>query len=118
MQATILRRSSALEAASRQRWTAQLPKLPSELDVDKEMEIHEHEPMGHHLETTSTDSVHDLTALFSVRNLQLLLQEDGGLLVGRFDNSSNEDMVGRGGRGVKKREKVDGLESRTRQYEG
>lgn len=73
--------------------------------------------MGHHLETTSTNSVHDLTALFSVCDLQLLLQEDGGLLVGRLDNSSNEDMIGRGGRGVKKREEVDGLESRTRQYE-
>ena len=79
------------------------------------MKVSEHEPMGHHLETASTDSVHNLTSLFNISNLQLLLQEDGGLLVGGLDNSSDEDMVRRGGRGVKKREEVDGLESRTRQ---
>ena len=37
--------------------------------------------MSHHLKPTSADRVDDLTPLLAVRNLELLLEEDGGLLV-------------------------------------
>jgi hypothetical protein len=38
-------------------------------------------PVGHHLKTTGTDRVDDFGTLFDVGNLELLLQEDRGLLV-------------------------------------
>jgi hypothetical protein len=52
--------------------------------------------MGHHLESPSAYRVNDLGSLFQVSNFEFLLKENGRLLVRRFDNTCNEDMIRRG----------------------
>jgi len=48
-------------------------------------------------------------ALLQVRDFELLLQKDRGLLVRRLDNTCYENMIRRGRGGVKERQEVDGL---------
>lgn len=93
MHETIMRLSSAEVAASRQRWTAQLPKL-HEWSVDIVSQKVMNQPMGHHLEATIADGLDDFASFFSVGDLELLLEEDGCLLVGGANDTSDEDMVG------------------------
>lgn len=52
--------------------------------------------MSHHFETPGTDSIDNLSPLFEVGNLELLLEKYGRLLVRGFDNARNEDVVWRG----------------------
>lgn len=66
--------------------------------------------MSHHFETLCTDSVNNFSAFFGIGHFQLLLEEDGSLLVRGFDNSSNKEMVRWSGRGVQQRKEVDRLE--------
>ena len=66
-------------------------------------------PVGHHLETASADSIDNLTALFTVSDLELLLQEDRCLLVGGLDDARNEDVVRRRRRRMKEGQEVYGL---------
>jgi hypothetical protein len=66
-------------------------------------------PMRHHLEATVADGLDDLAALLDVCNLELLLEEDRGLLIGRLDDPGDEDMVRRRRRRVQQREEVDRL---------
>lgn len=70
---------------------------------------HMNVPMSHHLKTASAYSVHDLRSLLAIRDLELLLKEDGRLLVGRLDDARNKKMIGRAGRGMKEGEEVDRL---------
>lgn len=65
--------------------------------------------MGHHLEAASAYSVYDFSTLLQISNLQLLLKEDGCLLVGGLDDARYEEGVRRGRRRVQKGEKVDRL---------
>ncbi len=81
MQPTILRLSSALAVASRQRWTAQLPKLCKGLEKIGMMGSEMCVPMSHHLETASAYRVDNFGTLVRVGDLELLLQKDGRLLV-------------------------------------
>jgi hypothetical protein len=67
--------------------------------------------MRHHLEATVADGLDDLAALLDVGNLELLLEEDRGLLIGRLDDPSDEDMVRRRRRRVQQREEVNRLQS-------
>jgi len=53
------------------------------------------EAMSHHLESTCTHGIHDLSTFLKVSDLELLLEEDGCLLVGGLDDSLDEDMVWR-----------------------
>jgi hypothetical protein len=52
-------------------------------------------PMRHHLEAAIADGVDNLGTLLDIGHLQLLLQKDRRLLVGRLDNSSHKDVVRR-----------------------
>ena len=52
-------------------------------------------PMRHHVKAASANRVHDLSALLAVGDLQLLLEEYGGLLVGRLDDAGDKQMVRR-----------------------
>lgn len=42
--------------------------------------------MSHHLEAPCTNGVNNLSPFYSIRDFQLLLQENGCLLVGRLDD--------------------------------
>ena len=68
--------------------------------------------MCHHLEAAGADSVDDLAALLAISDLQLLLQEDGCLLVGRLDDARHEDVVRRRRRRMKEGQEVYGLRRR------
>lgn len=65
--------------------------------------------MRHHLEPARANSVDDLGALLNVGDLELLLEEDGRLLVGGFNNASNKEVVRRRRRGMQERQEIDGL---------
>ena len=65
--------------------------------------------MSHHLEALRADGIHNLGALFCVSNLQLLLQKNRRLLIGRLDNARDEKIVRRGRRRMKQRKEVDRL---------
>lgn len=65
--------------------------------------------MGHHLEAASAYSVYNFSTLLQISNLQLLLKEDGCLLVRGLDDARYEEGVRRGRRRVQKGEKVDRL---------
>ena len=67
--------------------------------------------MRHHLETFRTYSIYNLGPLLSVSNLQLLLEEDGSLLVRRLDDTCYEEVVRRSRRGMEKRQEVDRLKT-------
>ena len=49
-----------------------------------------HVPVSHHLETLGTDGVHYLGSLFSIGDLEFLLEEDRCLLVGGLDYTCDE----------------------------
>ena len=49
--------------------------------------------MSHHLKAPSTDSVDDLRTFFGIGDLELLLQENGSLLIGGLDNAGHEQGV-------------------------
>ena len=66
--------------------------------------------MGHHLESASTDCIHNLGPLFDIGDLELLLQEDRRLLIGTLDNAGHEGRIRRGRRRVEQGQKVDGLQ--------
>lgn len=53
--------------------------------------------MGHHLEATSAYSVYNLGTFLQIGHLQLLLKEDGRLLVGGLNDARYEEGVRRGG---------------------
>lgn len=54
--------------------------------------------MCHHLVPTGTYGVDDLGAFVSIGNFKFLLQENGGLLIRRLDNTRDELLI-RGRRG-------------------
>lgn len=65
--------------------------------------------MRHHLEAACTYGIYNFMPFLQVRNLELLLQENRGLLIRRLDDTCDENMIrGRRGR-VKERQEVDGL---------
>lgn len=57
--------------------------------------------MSHHLITTSADGIHDLGSLVCVSDLEFLLQENGRLLIGRLDDTHDEELIGRRRRRMK-----------------
>jgi hypothetical protein len=68
--------------------------------------------MRHHLEATRTYGIYNLMPLFQVRDFELLLQKNRGLLIRRLDNTCYENMIRRRRGGVKERQEVDGLRER------
>ena len=67
--------------------------------------------MRHHLETFRTYGIDNFGSFFSVSNLELLLEEDGSLLVRRLDDTCYEEVVRRSRGGMEKRQEVDRLET-------
>jgi len=94
MHDTILRLSSAVDAASRHLCTAQLPKLTN-VSQKRNVYVLIVLPMGHHFEPTSAYSVNNLAPFFGIGDLELLLEENGRLLVGRLDNARHKDGIRR-----------------------
>jgi hypothetical protein len=66
-------------------------------------------PVGHHLESLGAYSVDDLGALTSISDLEFLLKKYRRLLVRKFNNSRDKEVIWWGRRGVQEREKVDRL---------
>lgn len=67
--------------------------------------------MRHHLETFRTYGIHNLGSFFGISNFELLLKEDGSLLVRRLDDTCYEEVVRRSRGGMEKRQEVDRLET-------
>ncbi len=65
--------------------------------------------MSHHFKAPRTYSVDDFASLLGVGDLEFLLKEDGSLLVGRLDDSGNEEIVRRGGGRMQQRQEIDRL---------
>jgi hypothetical protein len=101
MQLTIFKRSAGVVAASRQRCTAQLPNLFVRVSFHADRWERRDRPVRHHLEAARADGVNDLPAVLGVGDLELLLEEDGRLLVARTDDARYEEVVRRRRRGVK-----------------
>ena len=72
--------------------------------------------MSHHVKPVRAYSVHNLGTFVDIGNFKFLLEEYGSLLVGGLDYTSHENMVGRTGRRVQERQKVDGLRSRYKHF--
>jgi hypothetical protein len=66
--------------------------------------------VGHHLEPPCAYGIDDFGAFLDIRNLELLLEENRRLLIGGLDDTRYKDMIGRRGRRVQKREKIDRLD--------
>jgi hypothetical protein len=101
-----------LEAASKHRWTAQLPKLPKGRELDRLSAlclIQIKLPVGHHLESLGAYSIDDLGTLTRIGDLEFLLKKYRRLLVRKFYNSRDKEMVWWGRGGVQEREEVNRL---------
>ena len=108
MHDTILRLSSAVDAASKHRCTAQLPKL-TERNQNNNVKSLLVLPVGHHFKATSAYSVNNFASFFDIGNLELLLKKNRRLLVGGLYNTRNEDRIRWRGRRMEQRQKVDRL---------
>lgn len=91
IQATILRLSSGLDAASRQRWTAQFPNLVKGSGQPETSHVRVALPMGHHFIAASADSVYNLDTFLRIRYFKFLLEEDRCLLIRRLDYTVDKD---------------------------
>ena len=65
--------------------------------------------MGHHLESLGAYSIDYLGALTRISDLEFLLKKYRRLLVRKFDNSRDKEMIWWGRRGVQEREEVNRL---------
>ncbi len=68
--------------------------------------------MCHHFETPCADSVDNLATLSGVSDLELLLQEYRGLLIGRLDDAGNERVIRRRGRRMEQGQEIYRLEKK------
>jgi hypothetical protein len=66
-------------------------------------------PVGHHLESLGAYSIDDLGALTRISDLKFLLKEYRRLLVRKFDNSRDKEVIWWGRGGVQEREEVNRL---------
>lgn len=53
--------------------------------------------MRHHLKAASANRVDDFQTFIGICDLELLLEKDRSLLIGRFDDARNKDIVRRSG---------------------
>ena len=65
--------------------------------------------MGHHLESLGAYSIDYLGALTRISDLEFLLKKYRRLLIRKFDNSRDKEMIWWGRRGVQEREEVNRL---------
>lgn len=99
-----------LEAASKHRWTAQFPKLPKCQDRSPVLCLIQIKlPVGHHLKSLGAYSIDDLGALTRIGDLEFLLKKYRRLLVRKFYNSRDKEMIWWRRGGVQEREEVNRL---------
>jgi hypothetical protein len=65
--------------------------------------------VGHHLESLGAYSIDYLGALTRISDLEFLLKKYRRLLIRKFDNSRDKEMIWWGRRGVQEREEVNRL---------
>jgi len=73
--------------------------------------------MSHHLKPIGAYSIDDLGPFIKLGDFELLLEEDGSLLVRRLNYASHENVVWRGRGWVQEGKKVDRLNKYGRIYE-